>query len=122
MSFSNEYVLLFDKGLYIELYEDRYYLIIENQDWVSEDLCFLEEILAEYRIDSGLRPYVECEKERRAKKLRSEFIEAMKIISEDLSEEMGFEDLKNTKESTFGEEIREVIWDLINKYDRNLNK
>lgn len=46
--------IVFDHGLYIEINEDGYYLLIENEDWISQSLEELMGYLADYRVESGL--------------------------------------------------------------------
>lgn len=38
--------LVYDDDLVIELMEDQYFLVLGNQQYVSEDLCYLEELFS----------------------------------------------------------------------------
>lgn len=53
--------LVYQDSLYIELHDDEYYLVIENQDWTSQCLAELEGILADYAIDCGYTPWIDIQ-------------------------------------------------------------
>lgn len=111
-----ETVLVYDNDLYIEIMDDHYYLIIETCEWVSEDLCFLEEILAEYRLECGYMPYIEYEDQCKKEEMKEGFFQGMVTILGDIADELTLEELVSVQESTFNEEIREMVLDLIKEY------
>lgn len=82
IDFADGPALYYDTDLYIEIHEDHYYLVIDNYDWISEDLCYLEELLAEHRIDCGYEPYKkimdENNKDELILKLRDIFVDDLR--------------------------------------------
>lgn len=50
--------LVYMDTYYIEILKDEYYLMLENEDWVSQSLPELEARLAEFVLDCGDSPWV----------------------------------------------------------------
>lgn len=108
-----ETVLVYDNDLYIEIMEDHYYLMIENCEWVSEDLCYLEEELAEYRLDSGYMPYIEYEAEEKAEAAKDKIVDDIREFALDFIRGLNTEELEYLKTFNIGEYLRDCILDNI---------
>lgn len=106
--------LYYEHGLCIEFVEDQYYLCIGNEEWISEDLCFLEEILAEFSISNGQPPYMMYEIETKCERIRDKVVDQVMDHLVPLVNDLDIDDLKILDKFDVGRYVVECLIDNIN--------